>query len=150
MTNPNFKFGFTTPTNPNATDKPDTRDWVESMFFDHEPTTGNHQALQIKAQDASKLSRLGDIKTETNCIPLLLRFGAAVDEYNGKLKGEDVLVLGGARSGKAGQGKLYIPLSQVEGFVDNIKALTEAVEAELPKLLVATGLVQVPDTSEEE
>lgn len=141
MTDKTFNFSFADPSIPseNAPAKPDTRSWTERMFADHDPVSGEAKMLPVKAQDCSQVSKIGDVKTGSNCLPVLLNFGGDVETYKGPLNEEHVLVLGGSRVGKAGQGRIYIPLSQVDVFVEKVLALRDAVEGEVPKLLESIG-----------
>lgn len=119
--------------------KPDTRSYVERMFNDFDTNSGEQTPLPIRAQDASKVSKISDLIIEPNSIPLILSMGSEVEDYsetNNMKKGENLLIIGGVRQGKAGLGKIMIPISEVNKFCEHVQAIAAAATAKLPELLV--------------
>lgn len=121
------------------TTHPDTRRFVDRMFEDFNPTTGQRTPLEVRATYAGKENKLSEVEVEPNSIPLLLNFAGDVEDFsetNGLDKGENILIIGGIRQGKAGLGsRLFLPVSQAKDFCDRIMSIVEASEGEIPKLL---------------
>ena len=112
----------------------DPRNWVAKMFLNFDPTDNTTSGLEVITHDCHDEPNLGQINYEPNSITLLLDFGTGVDGCSHSLRGEDVIVLGGNRSGKAGQGRLWVPVSQFRQFLANSQSLLDYLEAEIPKL----------------
>ena len=109
----------------------DTRNWVDRMFQDFNPETGESQQLSVIAHDCAEDASLGAVSTVPNSISLLVDFAANVDTAN-MLKGEHILVLGGNRPGRAGQGRFWVPTSQLEKMIDYLQALKKYTDEQLP------------------
>lgn len=134
MDNKNFKFNVAPSIVVMGEAKPDTRSYVDRMFVDFDPNTGKVSTLPVQTQDGSKISKVSDAMISPNSIPVIVNVGKSVEDYtelNGMPKGETVIVVGGVRQGKSGQGRINIPLSQVDSFCENLKALAEAVKTDL-------------------
>lgn len=134
-----YSFTFATPiTNPAIEPQVDSRSYTDRMFEDFDIISGERTLLPVRAQDGSTIKTLGAVQAQQDTIPLLLNVGSKVPEYtavNGLKQGEHVLILGGMRQGKAGQGRICLPLSEVPDFCERLLALAEAANQQLPELI---------------
>lgn len=112
----------------------DPRNWIDRMFLEFNETNCQTTGLEVVSHDCRDTVNLGKINYEADSITLLLDFGTGVGGSNHSLRGEDIVVLGGNRAGRAGQGRLWVPVSQFRQFLRNSNALLDYIETELPRL----------------
>jgi hypothetical protein len=105
---------------------PDSRTWVEKMFFDHDKVSGEKIPLTI-----TPVKEGSDWKRYSDCIPLIENYAGDDDAYTGVLKGRTLLVFGGRRKGRAGTGvELALPVEDIVPFSDLLKEVAGLVQKE--------------------
>jgi len=110
----------------------DTRTWVDRMFVDY--AEGASAPLEVVVHDCSKDSNVGDVDAVPNSIGLLVDF-ASDTESKHLLRGEHVLVIGGNRRARSGLGKLFVPTSQLQNFIEYLQQLKVSLDADLPSMV---------------
>jgi len=126
----------------------DTRDWTDKMFQDFNVETGAVEAINVNIIDCAGQSTLGHVNVGNDNISILVDFANDVDT-SAMLKNEDIIVLGGNRAGRGGQGRLYVPVSQFEKFLQHCAALYESISNQLPELRNAVRAGRNPASNEQ-
>jgi len=143
-----FDFTFVTPSDEKHENEIiEESKWTERMFSDKKFANDQEKMLPIQLVNASQMSKLSDAAGLRDCLPVLMNFGGGVERFkgiNGIRKGQDILLLGGCRAGKGGQGRLWVPLEEVSDFCDRIAGLAAAVEAKLPEYGLDAGADNEP------
>lgn len=128
-----FSPNVSAPAQVRAVKHKDPRSWTDKMFQDFNRETGEAEAISVNIIDCAENSTLGSVNVGNDNIAILVDFAANVDT-TAMLKNEDVVVLGGNRAGRGGQGRLYVPVSQFQQFLQHCAALYESINEELPRL----------------
>lgn len=116
----------------NTNSNSDNRTWVDRMFADYDD--GQIKPLDMVAHDCAQISGLGKVDVIPDSISILVDFGSGLEGFN-QLKAEHIVVLGGNRVGRGGQGRLYVPYSQFTQFMDYLNSLKQQLDANLENLV---------------
>lgn len=115
-----------------ATNENDTRSWVDRMFTDW--SANGKVPLEVVAHDCIDNQNLSSVTPIPNTISLLVDMAASTSSKL-QLKGEHVLVIGGNRPARSGQGRVWVPASQLGDFIEYLQALKAHLDQELPGLV---------------
>ena len=98
-----FSPSVASPAKARITKHKDPRSWTDKMFQEFNGESGEAEAINVDIIDCADNSTLGSVNLGNDNISILMDFADNV-ETTAMLKGEDVIVLGGNRAGRGGQG----------------------------------------------
>ncbi len=107
----------------------DSRDWVDRMFLTPEKTP-----LEVLVKDTSEETNFFNVSLPRDSIPFLVDFCAEANG-NHELKGEHIIILGGARATRSSLGRLYIPIKQLPKFVEYVTQLNNFLQENAGRLV---------------
>lgn len=111
----------------------DKRDWVDKMFLDFDKKEGKNVPIDVCVIDGSNVRTHNQIELGRDNITIIQNLGSNL-EGKFALKDETLVVLGGNRFGRSGAGRVAIPLSQYDKFIEYAKAVKNSIENQLEGL----------------
>jgi hypothetical protein len=90
--------------------------------------------LEVLVKDASEETNFFAVSTPRDSIPFLVDF-CTDSTGSHELKGEHVVILGGARVTRSSLGRLYVPVSQFSKFVEYVTHLNTFLQNNSERLI---------------